>query len=170
MSQGYKLVPINPTAGMIAAGMQVFGATARYSAMLAAAPVPPGMEVEVLAWYLPDEDVKPAATVRWDVAKFVPEATELVDRAHITRLQAENAALQQRLTIADQRIDDLERARAQSLEVNPTSLRALLNALVGAPHEIRELQAWRGIPDNPIDQLLREYNAWTNTPAPASQQ
>jgi hypothetical protein len=35
------------------------------------------------------------------------EFRELVDRAHVTRLQAEVSALQQRLTIADQRVDDL---------------------------------------------------------------
>jgi hypothetical protein len=83
------------------------------------------------------------------------------------RLQAENAALQERLTIADQRVDDLQHQHSQSLEVNPHSLRVVLTALVGAPHEIRELQACRGIPDNPIDQLLREYNAWIETPTPA---
>ncbi|TDV60145.1 hypothetical protein [Pseudomonas sp. LP_7_YM] len=107
MRQEYKLVPVDATADMIAAGMKVYGATARYNAMLAAAPAPLGMEVEVLAWYLPDEDGKPDATVRGDVAKHVPEAFPLVDRAHIARLQAENAALQQRLSVADQRVDEL---------------------------------------------------------------
>jgi hypothetical protein len=76
------------------------------------------------------------------------------------------AALQQRLNIADRRVCDLEHARGQCLEVNPTSLRALLIAVTGAPHEIREIQACRGIPDNPIDQLLREYNDWVYAPAP----
>jgi hypothetical protein len=89
---------------------------------------------------------------------------------YVTRLQAENAALQQRLTIADQRVDDLQHQQSQSLEVNPHSLRVVLTALVGAPHEIRELQACRGLPDNPIDQLLREYNAWIETPTPATPQ
>jgi hypothetical protein len=90
--------------------------------------------------------------------------------AHVTRLQAENAALLQRLTIADQRVDDLQHQQSQSLEVNPHSLRVVLTALVGAPHEIRELQACRGLPDNPIDQLLREYNAWIETPTSATPQ
>ncbi|UZJ58250.1 hypothetical protein OKW98_16740 [Pseudomonas sp. KU26590] len=75
------------------------------------------------------------------------------------------AALQQRLNIADQKINDLEHARGQRLEVNPISLRALLIAVTGAPHEIREIQACLGIPDNPIDQLLREYNDWVYAPA-----
>jgi hypothetical protein len=35
------------------------------------------------------------------------EVRELVDRAHVTRLQAENAALQQRLNIADEQVDIL---------------------------------------------------------------
>jgi cell division protein FtsB len=38
--------------------------------------------------------------------------------ADYERLQAENAALQQRLTIADQRIDDLGADMAKALELN----------------------------------------------------
>lgn len=43
---------------------------------------------------------------------------ELVDRAHVTRLQAEVAALQARLTVADQRVDELEadKRRLDALE------------------------------------------------------
>jgi hypothetical protein len=37
----------------------------------------------------------------------LPVGTELVDRAHVTRLQAELEALQRRLNAADQRIDEL---------------------------------------------------------------
>jgi len=37
----------------------------------------------------------------------LPVGTELVDRAHVTRLQAERDALQLRLNAADQRIDEL---------------------------------------------------------------
>jgi hypothetical protein len=40
-----------------------------------------------------------------------------VHDAHVTRLQAENAALQQRLTIADQRVDDLESDIATAREL-----------------------------------------------------
>lgn len=52
---------------------------------------PAGREVEVLAWLLTDGNEAPIdSTVRWDVAKHWPEyAMPLVDRAHVTRLQAE---------------------------------------------------------------------------------
>ena len=131
-------------------------------------PAPPaGGEVEVLGHMIDDGTAKSyhKAFPHWAAGY---ELTELVDRAHLTRLQAENAALQQRLTIADQRVDDLQHQQSQSLEVNPHSLRVVLTALVGAPHEIRELQACRGLPDNPIDQLLREYNDWIEKPTPAT--
>ena len=45
----------------------------------------------------------------------LPVGTELVDRAHVTRLQAERDALQQRLNAADQRIDELT-AKPSNLE------------------------------------------------------
>lgn len=45
-------------------------------------------------------------------------------------------------------------------QVSSGDLRALLVALAGNPHEIRELQATRGLPDNPIDNLLKQFNAW----------
>jgi type II secretory pathway component PulL len=85
----------------------------------AAAPVPPaGGEVEVLGWLFDSGPVQ-TITDRWDVAKHVPySATELVDRAHVTRLQAENAALQQRLNVADQQVDDLESDIAKARESN----------------------------------------------------
>jgi hypothetical protein len=119
---------------------------------------------------------------RWDDAgpyveyddhlRHIEFYTGEVERLHhnVTRLQAENAELQQRLTIADHRVDDLQHQHSQSLEVNPHSLRVVLTALVGASHEIRELQACRGLPDNPIDQLLREYNAWIEKSTPATPQ
>lgn len=48
------------------------------------------------------------------------EVRELVDRAHVTRLQAEVSALQQRLNIADQRVCDPEKdkQRLDALEGN----------------------------------------------------
>lgn len=48
------------------------------------------------------------------------------------------------------------------IEVDATALRQVLVALNGAGHEIRELQALRGPlwPDNPIDKLTNEFNAW----------
>lgn len=38
------------------------------------------------------------------------------------------------------------------------ALKAVLVALNGLPHWIRELQATRGLPDNPIDFLIKEFN------------
>lgn len=38
------------------------------------------------------------------------------------------------------------------------ALVAVLKALAGLPHWIRELQATRGLPDNPIDFLINEYD------------
>lgn len=44
--------------------------------------------------------------------------------------------------------------------VSAEPLRQVLQALIGGGHLIRELQMTRGIPgdENPIDQLVREYN------------
>ncbi|MDH0749481.1 hypothetical protein N5D61_24460 [Pseudomonas sp. GD03842] len=75
----------------------------------ATAPVPPaGDEIEVLAFltaggralYFPNP-----------LIELADGDIELVDRAHVTRLQAKVAALQARLTVADQRVDDLQSER-----------------------------------------------------------
>lgn len=54
-------------------------------------------------------------------------------------------------------------ADAGKLQVSAEPLRALLNALLGAPHLIRELQATREpvelFADNPINVLVAEYRA-----------
>lgn len=58
----------------------------------------------------------------------------------------------------------------ETVTVNADALRQVLNALIGAPHLIRELQATRDKPPvltgNPIDTLVREFNqavdAWGN--------
>jgi hypothetical protein len=73
-------------------------------------PAPPaGGEVEVLGHMIDDGTAKSyhKAFPHWAAGY---ELTELVDRAHVTRLQAENAALQQRLNVADQRVDELSAA------------------------------------------------------------
>lgn len=62
---------------------------------------------------LGDIDIEPVMSaleqIQQDVVRSDEDAhLELVDRAHVTRLQAEVSALQQRLTIADQRVDDLQ--------------------------------------------------------------
>lgn len=38
------------------------------------------------------------------------------------------------------------------------ALHSVLSALNGLPHQIRELQATRGLPENPIDFLIDEFN------------
>jgi hypothetical protein len=100
-------------------------------ALLTAAPVPPADgEVEVLAVAtlgsfsaeeLGEIDVEPQMRtlerIQQQVVTNEDVSLELVDRAHVTRLQAENAALQQRLTVADQRIDDLEADMAKAREL-----------------------------------------------------
>jgi hypothetical protein len=81
-------------------------------------PAPPaGGEVEVLGHMIDDGTAKSyhKAFPHWAAGY---ELTELVDRAHLTRLQAENAALQQRLTIADQRVDDLDTELTKARELN----------------------------------------------------
>jgi hypothetical protein len=175
MSQEYRVVP----AALLESALKTLAGVApgRFAVetelrAIVDAPVPPaGREVEVLGYVVADsmfflELLQAEEMSRNGKYKIV----EVVDRAHVTRLQAENAALQQRLTVADQRVDDLQHQKSESLEVNPHSLRVVLTALVGAPHEIRELQACRGIPDNAIDQLLREYNAWIEMPTSATPQ
>lgn len=51
----------------------------------------------------------------------------------------------------------------ETVTVNAEALRCVLNALIGAPHLIRELQATRDKPPlltgNPIDTLVTEFNA-----------
>jgi hypothetical protein len=43
--------------------------------------------------------------------------------------------------------------------VDLEALRAVLQALTGEPHYIRELQATIGLPDNPIAKLIDDFNA-----------
>lgn len=47
------------------------------------------------------------------------------------------------------------------VNVSYSALREVLNALVGPPHYIRELQVTRGLPGhtNAIDLLIEEFNA-----------
>jgi hypothetical protein len=101
-------------------------------------PAPPaGGEVEVLGHMIDDGTAKSyhKAFPHWAAGY---ELTELVDRAHLTRLQAENAALQQRLTISDQRVDDLESDIAAARELlkhgsspTPAHCESVLDFLAG---------------------------------------
>jgi len=52
------------------------------------------------------------------------------------------------------------------ISVDAKALHAVLQALVGPDHHIRELQFTRGIPgvdENPIDTLIIEYNEAVQT-------
>lgn len=53
---------------------------------------------------------------------------------------------------------------ADRIEVDAAALRAVLVALNGPDHLIRELQATCGelFPDNPITKLVIEFNAWVD--------
>jgi hypothetical protein len=48
--------------------------------------------------------------------------------------------------------------------IDAKALHAVLSALCGPVHHIRELQVCRDLPDSPIDQLQREFNDWIATP------
>jgi len=120
MSQEYKLVPVEP-ALFLDMGWAYLDAAreaepnkewsfshAGYKAMLAAAPVPAAGDVEVLAVVtlggyfsseeLGDIDIEPVMSALEQIQQDVvrsddDEHIELVDRAHVTRLQAEVSAL-----------------------------------------------------------------------------
>jgi hypothetical protein len=80
-----------------------------------------GMQPEVLAVVAQTDSIFPETQVdHRDAIELAPVGTELIDRAHFTRLQAEVSALQQRLNIADQRVCDLEKdkQRLDALESN----------------------------------------------------
>jgi hypothetical protein len=124
---------------------------------------PAGGEVEVLAVVtlggyfsseeLGDIDIEPRMAVLEQIQQEVvmtdaDEHLELVDRANLTRLQAENAALQQRLNVADQRADDLVSDIAAARELlkhgsspTPAHCESVLDFLAGQsapaakPHE-----------------------------------
>lgn len=47
-----------------------------------------------------------------------------------------------------------------TITVNAEALRQVLQALIGPPHHIRELQVLRSFPDSPITTLVTTYNEW----------
>jgi hypothetical protein len=53
------------------------------------------------------------------------------------------------------------------IPVSQDALYRVLCALNGLPHQIRELQATRGLPGdvNPIDVLIADFNAWVESQA-----
>ena len=121
MSQEWKLVPVEPTGEMLSEIhlLESFtgqALTARYKAMLAAAPVPPAGD-------LPERMDAPSRD-EYELECYWAAAMEQA-KAHndcldaclpiIARLQAENAALQQRLNVADQRVDQLQSESFEAL-------------------------------------------------------
>lgn len=79
--------------------------------------VPPAGDVEVLSYLYRHPTGEPWPRTykvrQYDMTDWVE--TELVDRAHVTRLQAEVSALQHRLNIADQRVCDLQSELTKAL-------------------------------------------------------
>jgi hypothetical protein len=135
MSQEWKLVPVRPTEEMLIAGYATVHPdqllVSAYQAMLAAAPVPPAggevecaicadlgdqcvtcEEAEFAAWA--DRHFASADYRQTSAGVFIQDwmrhsfAAWQARGKDVTRLQAENAALQQRLNVADQRVDELE--------------------------------------------------------------
>lgn len=84
-----------------------------------AAPVPPaGLQPEVLAVVAQTNGVFPETqVVHRDAIELAQVGTELINRAHYTRIQAEVSALQQRLNIADQRVCDLQSELTKALSL-----------------------------------------------------
>lgn len=60
--------------------------------------------------------------------------------------------------------DTQESDKPKMVQVSAEALFSILNALNGPGHHIRELQATRSpLFDNPIDKLIKEYNAWAES-------
>lgn len=68
------------------------------------------------------------------------------------------------LAQADRLVEAFNAACAARPEIDMVALRTVLQALTGAPHEIRELQVTRSLPGNPIDTLIDQFNAWAGPP------
>ncbi|WP_130905350.1 hypothetical protein [Pseudomonas sp. Sample_22] len=109
MNTQWKLVPVEPTSEQrLAVCMHPDLAAALYRSMIKAAPEPAGAQPEVVAVIDEEgEHFKETVVVHRPGIDALPVGTELVDRAHVTRLTAERNALQQLLNAADQRVDEL---------------------------------------------------------------
>jgi hypothetical protein len=134
MNNQWRLVPVEPTETMVINGFEsvpnecftdeevweqyqemsgcqqaAFRAKLCWAAMLASAPsAPAGGQPEVVAVIREEgEHFKETVVEHRPGIDRLPAGTELVDRAHVIRLQAERDALQLRLNAADQRIDEL---------------------------------------------------------------
>lgn len=60
--------------------------------------------------------------------------------------------------------DTQENNKPKMVQVSAEALFSILDALNGPGHYIRELQATRSpLLNNPIDRLIKEYNAWAES-------
>jgi hypothetical protein len=111
MNNQWKLVPVEPLLNMMSDKDHDTRIMAEREllAALAAPPLPPtGGQPEVVAVINEEgEHFKETVVEHRPGIDRLPVGTELVDRAHVNRLQAERDALQLRLNAADQRIDEL---------------------------------------------------------------
>ena len=111
MNNQWKLVPVEPLLNMMSDKDHDTRIMAEREllAALADSPLPPpGGQPEVVAVIDEEgEHFKETVVEHRPGIDRLPVGTELVDRAHVIRLQAERDALQLRLNAADQRIDDL---------------------------------------------------------------
>jgi hypothetical protein len=131
-------------------------------------PLPPaGGEVEVLGWRMDEASGDLNGCYREEpVWQYLgkPEAykvTKLTDYSHVTRLQAENAALQQRLNVADQRIDELEKdkRRLDSLESNFWDVRHHSTPLADTGDSTTSVEIIGHWMDKPHERVIGEnYN------------
>lgn len=164
MTQQWKLVPVEPTPQMVNAALKVSGIFPQYAAMLAVAPVPPlrgDQEVRKIVTEALVGMVSAVVSATPPPNAPLPDFIQApVDRAvtrigeHVSRLQAENAALQQRLNDADQRVDDLQAVVEQVLTNAerglPPDLHRTLRKLVPEPASTQ-----------PVDEAEREpFEAW----------
>lgn len=86
----WKLVPVEPTREMICAGQDEEFTPDVYRRMLAAAPQPPALgDVDTRAWMDTSGAVTTMPSYGKKLMQIESKAIELVDRAHVARLQAE---------------------------------------------------------------------------------
>jgi hypothetical protein len=124
MTEQWKMVPVEPTEEMNRAGDVAYSWNVAkiYRAMLAAAPVPPASDVEVLAvaWIKvtrPDKRGNAYELDWYSAAERLPVGEyELVDEAHVTRLTAERDGLQAEVERQQNTIDGMNQTHAESVE------------------------------------------------------
>lgn len=168
MSQEYRVVP----AALLESALKTLAGLApgRFSVETelrafidAPGPHAFGEPWEILAWLVKDARDGQFSAHRHDPTGWARgyQITELTDRAHITRLQAENAALQQRLNVADQRIDDLEqdKARLDSIEANYWDVRHHSSPIADTGDHSTSIEIIGHWMDKPHERVIGEnYN------------